>query len=41
MREGYGVGLWKAFRKNWDTFNIILSFIVGNEQRVKFWKDRR
>ena len=40
MRGEYSVGLWKAIRKDWDTLNRRLSFIVVNKRRVKFWNDR-
>ena len=36
---GYGVGLWKTLRKDWEVVKSRLFFVVGNEQRVKFWKD--
>ena len=40
MRGGYGVGLWKAIRREWDVVSCKLSFVVGNGYRVRFWKDR-
>ena len=39
VREGYGVGLWKTIRKFGHTVSSRLSFVVGNRQRVSFWKD--
>ena len=40
VRGGYGVGLWKTIRREWIVVISRLSFVVGNGQRVKFWKDR-
>ena len=39
VREGYGVGLWKAIRKFGHLVNSRFSFVMGNGQRVSFWKD--
>ena len=39
VKGGYGVGLWKSLRKDWDVVRSRLFFVVGNGQRVKFWKD--
>ena len=39
VREGYGVGLWKAIKKLEHIVSSRLSFVVGNSQRVSFWKD--
>ena len=39
VREGYGVGLWKAIRKFGHIVSSRISFVVGNGQRVSFWKD--
>ena len=36
----YGVGLWKAIRKEWLFLNSRLAYQVGSGQRVKFWKDK-
>ena len=30
MREGYGVGLWKTIRKDWDLVSCRILFFVGN-----------
>ena len=38
--ESYGVGLWKAIRNLWKIVNCRISFLVGNERRLKFWKDK-
>ena len=38
-REGYGVGLWKAIRKEWDAFKSKISYVLGNGRRLRFWKD--
>ena len=39
-RESYGVGLWKALRRWRHLVSNNLSFVVGDGQRIKFWKDR-
>ena len=39
-KGGYGVGLWKTLRKEWEVVRSRLFFVVGNGQKVKFWKDR-
>ncbi|RVW84965.1 hypothetical protein CK203_039502 [Vitis vinifera] len=31
VRGGYGVGLWKAIRREWDVVSCKLSFVVGND----------
>ena len=36
VRDGYGVGLWEAIRKEWHVVNSKLSSMVGNGQSVKF-----
>ena len=36
VREGYGVGLWKAIRKLGHIVSNRLSFVVGNGQMVSF-----
>lgn len=38
---GYGVTLWKEIKKRQEAFNTKIGFRVGNDQRVKFWKDRQ
>ena len=40
MRDGYGMELWKAVRREWHVVSSRRSFVVGNGQTVKFWKDR-
>ena len=35
----YGVGLWKAIKKDWEIIRSRSRFIVGNGRKVKFWKD--
>ena len=40
MREGFGVGMWKAIRKEWGLVSSRISYTVDNGQRVKFWKDK-
>ena len=32
MREGHGVGVWKAIRNGWDTFKSRIRFKVVNGQ---------
>ncbi|RVW62021.1 hypothetical protein CK203_062421 [Vitis vinifera] len=39
VRGAYGVGLWKAIRKDWEIIHSRSCFIVGNGRKVKFWKD--
>lgn len=36
VREGYGVGLWKAIRKFGHLVSSRISFVVGNGQRCVF-----
>ena len=38
-KGGYGVGVWKSIRKEWEGIRCRSRFIVGNERKVKFWKD--
>ena len=40
VRDGYGVGPWKAIRKLGNLVSSRISFVVGNGQRVSFWKDK-
>ena len=40
MRGGYDVGLWKAITREWHVVSSRLSFMVGNGQGVRFWKNR-
>lgn len=39
MRDRYGVGLWKAIRRLREIVNSGVFFSMGNDKRVKFWKD--
>ena len=40
MRDGYGVEVWKAIKKEREGIKNRSHFLVGNERRVvKFWKD--
>ncbi|RVX02541.1 putative ribonuclease H protein [Vitis vinifera] len=39
VRDRYGVGVWKAIRNGWENFRSHSRFIVGDSNRVKFWKD--
>lgn len=34
------MGLWKAFRNDWNEFNKRIEFRIGNGRRVRLWKDR-
>ena len=36
VREGYGVGAWKAIKKGWEGIKSRFCFIVRNEKRIKF-----
>ena len=40
VSDRYGVRLLKSIRKLWVIVNNRISFFVGNERRVKFWKDK-
>ena len=40
VSERYGMGLWKAIRKEWNYLNGKLAYQVGNGQRVRFWMDK-
>ena len=37
---GLWVGLWKALRKWGHLVNNKMSFVKGDGQRIKFWRDR-
>nr|CAN70181.1 hypothetical protein VITISV_000006 [Vitis vinifera] len=39
VRDRYGVGVWKTIRNGWENFQSHSCFIVGDDTRVKFWKD--
>ncbi|RVX04892.1 hypothetical protein CK203_019123 [Vitis vinifera] len=39
VRDRYGVGVWKAIRNGWKNFRSHSCFIIGDDTRVKFWKD--
>ncbi|KAJ9693622.1 hypothetical protein PVL29_009537 [Vitis rotundifolia] len=39
IRDRYGMGVWKAIRNGWENFRSHSHFIVGDDIRVKFWKD--
>ena len=36
VRAGYGVGVWKAIRKEWNLVADKISFVVGEGNRVLF-----
>ena len=40
VRKVYGVRLWKVIRKDWDLVSNRISFLLGNRQSVRFWKDK-
>ena len=40
MRERFGVGLWKAIRKEWKYLSGRLAYQVGNGQRMRFRLDK-
>ena len=40
VRGSFGVGLWKAIRREWDVMGNNMVFSVGNGRRVRFWKDK-
>ncbi|KAL6334735.1 hypothetical protein AAG906_021394 [Vitis piasezkii] len=40
LGEVYGVGLWKAIKKEGDVLSCRVSFLVGDSRRVRFWKDK-
>ena len=33
------MGVWKAIRREWEGIRGRSRFLVGNEKKVKFWKD--
>ena len=35
-RERFGVGLWKAIRREWDVIGGNMAFSVGNGRRARF-----
>ena len=39
VKGAYGVGVWKAIRKDWENIHSRSCFVVGNGRKVKFWKD--
>ena len=40
VSERYGVGLWKAIRKEWIYLSGRLAYQVDNGQRMRFWMDK-
>ena len=40
VREGHGVGVWKAIKGRWEMFKTRTRFTVGLGNKVKFWKDK-
>ncbi|RVW30523.1 putative ribonuclease H protein [Vitis vinifera] len=39
-REAYGLGLWKAISKMGHKVTPFVGFVVGDGEKVKFWKDK-
>ncbi|RVW47335.1 putative ribonuclease H protein [Vitis vinifera] len=39
-REAYGLGLWKAISKMGHQVTPFVGFVVGDGEKVKFWKDK-
>ena len=39
-REAYGVGLWKAISKMGHLVTPSVGFVVGDDEKVRFWKDK-
>ena len=39
VREGYGVGMWKAIKNEWEGIRSRSRFLVGNGKMIKFWKN--
>ena len=33
------MGVWKAIKNDWENIRTHSGFIVGDDTRVKFWKD--
>ena len=40
VRISFGVGVWKAKRRDWEVVAIRVNLEVGNGARVLFWKDK-
>ena len=40
VRISFGVGVWKAKRRDWEVVVIRVNLEVGNGARVLFWKDK-
>ena len=38
VTSAYGVSLWRFIRSGWLNFSKLLSYDVGDDTRVKFWK---
>ena len=41
VREGHGMGVWKALRSGWEALKDRIGFKVGSSNKVKFWIDKR
>ena len=39
VRAGYGVGVWKMIKKEWNVAAGNLAFEVGDEGMANFWKE--
>lgn len=40
VRSGYGVGLWKCIKKEWETILRQTFFSIGDDRRVSFKRDQ-
>ena len=39
VRDGYGVGVWKAIKDEWEGIKSKSYFSIRNRKKFKFWKD--
>ena len=38
-RNSFRIGLWKEIRKDWEVVLLNVKFVIGDGNRVSFWKD--